>query len=295
MSLPLVSIIIPTYNRAHLISETLDSILAQTYTNWECIVVDDGSTDDTSLIVNKYCTKDLRFIYHKRPSNKKKGANACRNYGFELSKGEYIQFLDSDDLLSSKKLYSQIEQAVKTDADIITCRWGRFTNSDDFKIKESFLYKNYIPAQNLLIDYGSLKSFFPSHVFLVKKEVFFKSGLWHERLKINQDGELFCRVINEANKIVFAEIGYVKYRFANVYKTSDLNSLDKAKDLTKSWKLIERYLKKTDKVKFKNYLSFGKNYAFGVIKESFKFEIVKNSFFYRKQLITFFKQKINKY
>lgn len=294
MSLPLVSIIIPTYNRAYLIGETLDSILAQTYTNWECIVVDDGSTDDTAIIVNKYCITDQRFNYLKRPSNRLKGANACRNYGFELSKGKYIQFLDSDDLLSSRKLFSQIEKAIKFNADIITCSWGRFTNTYDFTIKESFLYKNYNPAYDLLVDYGTVKSFFPSNVFLVKKEVFFKSGLWNERLKINQDGELFCRVINEANKIVFDEISYVKYRCANTKKTSDLSSLSKAKDLTESWKLIEKYLKKRDKVKFENYICFGKSYAFDVIKGSFKYEIIKNSFFYRKQLIAFLKQKINK-
>jgi len=96
---PLVSIIIPTYNRAHLIGETLDSVIAQTYTNWECIVVDDGSTDNTSELLQGYCNKDARFQYHQRPSNRLKGANACRNYGFELSKGRWIQLLDSDDVL----------------------------------------------------------------------------------------------------------------------------------------------------------------------------------------------------
>ena len=77
---PLVSIIIPTYNRAHLIAETLDSIIAQTYTNWECIVVDDGSTDPTDELMETYCKKDSRFQYYHRPKNRPKGANACRNY-----------------------------------------------------------------------------------------------------------------------------------------------------------------------------------------------------------------------
>ncbi|MBS3993922.1 MAG: glycosyltransferase family 2 protein [Bacteroidetes bacterium] len=101
MTQPLVSIIIPTYNRAHLIGETLDNVLAQTYTNWECIVVDDGSTDNTAEPLMVYCNKDNRFKYHHRPKDRLKGANACRNYGIELSKGDYIQFLDSDDLLKS--------------------------------------------------------------------------------------------------------------------------------------------------------------------------------------------------
>ncbi len=86
MQTPLVSIIIiiiiPTYNRAHLIGETLDSILAQTYTNWECIVVDDGSTDETDSLLAAYCAKDKRFQYQHRLSDRPKGANACRNYRF---------------------------------------------------------------------------------------------------------------------------------------------------------------------------------------------------------------------
>jgi len=94
---PLVSIIIPTYNRAHLIVETLDSISKQTYGNWECIIVDDGSTDDTTSRVEKYCKIDQRFRYHHRPKSKSKGANACRNYGFELSQGELVNWFDSDD------------------------------------------------------------------------------------------------------------------------------------------------------------------------------------------------------
>lgn len=99
MNNPLVSIIIPTYNRAHLISETLESVLAQTYENWECIIVDDGSTDHSKVVIGEFLKRDLRFQYYDRPKDRPKGANACRNYGFENSEGEYIMFLDSDDTL----------------------------------------------------------------------------------------------------------------------------------------------------------------------------------------------------
>lgn len=106
---PLVSIIIPTYNRAHLIGETLDSVLAQTYINWECIVVDDGSTDGTSELMEAYCAKDLRFQYHHRPKDRLPGGNAARNYGVELSNGRFLIFLDSDDLLSKSCLKSRVQ------------------------------------------------------------------------------------------------------------------------------------------------------------------------------------------
>ena len=96
---PLISIIIPTFNRAHYIQETLDSILNQTYINWECIIIDDGSEDNTQEVLAKYLKKDVRFQFHIRPENRPKGANSCRNYGFELSKGDLIKWFDSDDIM----------------------------------------------------------------------------------------------------------------------------------------------------------------------------------------------------
>jgi glycosyltransferase involved in cell wall biosynthesis len=105
MSSPLVSIIIPTFNRAHLIMETLDSLVAQTYINWECIVVDDGSTDDSEFVINEFVKKDNRFRYYNRPVEKVKGASSCRNFGLSIANGEYVVFLDSDDLL----LYTCLE------------------------------------------------------------------------------------------------------------------------------------------------------------------------------------------
>src|SRR5690606_2852819 len=100
----LISIIIPTYNRAHIIGETLDSILAQTYTHWECIVVDDGSTDGTAHLMAGYMERDTRFRYYHRPVERPKGPCSCRNYGFEQSKGDYVNFFDSDDLLMLEAL-----------------------------------------------------------------------------------------------------------------------------------------------------------------------------------------------
>lgn len=119
MKCPLVSIIIPTYNRAHLIGETLDSIIAQTDTNWECIVVDDGSTDHTDELLKKYCKRDNRFQYYHRPINRPKGANACRNYGLEKAKGDYIIFFDSDDLMLTEHIEIKISNIVLYQRDYI--------------------------------------------------------------------------------------------------------------------------------------------------------------------------------
>ena len=157
MQTPLVSIIIPTYNRAHLIGETLDSVLAQTYTNWECIVVDDRSTDETDKLLQFYCNKDVRFKYHHRPKNSDKGANACRNYGFKLSKGTYINWFDSDDLMLPNKLEMQVSQLEKcAEAPYSICQSFWY---DKEKNKSLGLRAKHISSSNRFEDYILYKIF----------------------------------------------------------------------------------------------------------------------------------------
>ena len=110
---PLVSIIIPAFNRAQLIGATLDSVLAQTYTNWECIVVDDGSLDYTTKVLDAYIKSDSRIQCFNRPSDSIKGAPTCRNIGIEKSKGEYLIFLDSDDFLLPHCLENRIKKFIE--------------------------------------------------------------------------------------------------------------------------------------------------------------------------------------
>lgn len=98
-----ISIIIPVYNRPKLVAECLDSVLAQTNPNWECVVVDDGSTDNTWEVLEGYATKDERVRIFKR-DREPKGASTCRNIGVDKSTGSFLMFLDSDDLLSPEGL-----------------------------------------------------------------------------------------------------------------------------------------------------------------------------------------------
>lgn len=103
-----VSIIIPNYNRANFIGETLNSVLNQTYPNWEAIIVDDGSTDKSLEIINTFVNQDSRFKIFSR-ERLPKGPSTCRNIGVEKSKGEYLIFLDSDDLLADFCLEQRIK------------------------------------------------------------------------------------------------------------------------------------------------------------------------------------------
>jgi|SRR5690554_264154 len=109
---PLISIIIPVYNRQELVKETLDSVLDQTYQSWECIVVDDGSTDDTWEVLEAYAKKNTRIKIHKR-HRAPKGAPTCRNIGADIANGQYLMFLDSDDLLISECLEYRIQKIEK--------------------------------------------------------------------------------------------------------------------------------------------------------------------------------------
>src|SRR5919112_808436 len=105
-SRPLVSVVVPSYNYGHLIRETLESLAAQTYEHWECVVVDDGSKDDTRAVVEAYAAGDprVRYVWQE---NARQGA--ARNNGLRHSSGDYFQFLDADDLLEPHKFERQVE------------------------------------------------------------------------------------------------------------------------------------------------------------------------------------------
>ena len=132
----MISIVIPSFNREHYIAETLQSLIKQTYNDWECIVVDDGSTDDTETVIKRYIDSDSRFHFYKRPSIMLKGANSCRNFGFSKSEGEFIKFLDSDDLLTPDCLEKQVA-ILKSNQNIKVCfSYGRYFNDSTKKLEE---------------------------------------------------------------------------------------------------------------------------------------------------------------
>ncbi|WP_299228480.1 glycosyltransferase family 2 protein [uncultured Psychroserpens sp.] len=112
----MVSVIIPNYNRSQYLKQALQSVMDQTYSNWEALVIDDGSTDDSKTIVNEFAITDSRIVWLER-KNKLKGASVCRNIGINNAKGTYVVFLDSDDLLAPHCL-QQRTQFMKTNPDL---------------------------------------------------------------------------------------------------------------------------------------------------------------------------------
>lgn len=243
---PLVSIIIPTYNRAHLIGETLDSVLAQTYTNWECIVVDDGSTDNTEAVVMGYVKKDTRFQYHKRRGVWKKGSCSCRNIGILISKGEFFQFLDSDDIISSNKFLDQINIFNELPhLTFVFCKWGRFSKSesDKFLYDKMPIYDCFDDPILFLNNLIESKGYLPIHSFLFPKAEIDKAGLWDDQLIINQDGDYFSRIFLNFSSASCSLSSYVLYRTAQDENSITLNlNENKIKAIIFSWETIfKRY------------------------------------------------------
>lgn len=152
MNNPLVSIIIPTFNRSAFLGETLESVINQTYSNWECIVVDDGSLDATPELMEFYCEKEKRIRYFSRPPNLPKGANPCRNFGFDVSQGEYINWFDSDDLMLPNNLELKLK-AFKKDVDFVIGNSLNFdekgSNSRPYKLNfdEEITPENFITGK----------------------------------------------------------------------------------------------------------------------------------------------------
>lgn len=262
----LISIIIPTYNRASILSQTLDSVLSQTYTNWECVIVDDGSTDTTDKLLLEYCMLDSRFKYFKRPADALKGSNTCRNLGFEFSKGEFIKWLDSDDVLSQDLLASQINAVSKYSEEkyiLVTSKWNYFVDTiNGINSKKEEIYKNYDNGFNLISDFGNFNTFLPPHVYLVRREIIAKSGQWNECLLINQDGEFFTRVLLNTKKVIHAEEGVAYYRYSfSDENVSRFSTLDKCRDSIISWILIDSYIKLYNKsVHSHKYVENGKRH-----------------------------------
>ncbi len=162
---PLVSVIIPCYNSEKYISETLDSVINQAYKNWECIVVDDHSTDNSIDIVQEYCKKHDNI---KSLTNPKKGAPAARNFGLENVRGEYIQFLDSDDLLSENKILKQVNCLKENDVQIVYGEWHFFYNNTLSKYNKKYpLFKQFNTSLDLILYMWNMDLFIASHSYLI--------------------------------------------------------------------------------------------------------------------------------
>ncbi|MCC8358527.1 glycosyltransferase family 2 protein [Salinimicrobium sediminilitoris] len=207
-----VSIIIPTHNRAHFIGDALRSVQEQSLTEWECIIVDDGSTDGTKQIVEGFLW-DKRFKYTSLPANISKGANSARNYGFELSNGKYIQWLDDDDKISKNKLEYQITAMEADKRNCFTvCPWDYFWPSKKMQLIDYFRNKRIINSEDYFQTLAANQSFIPANAFLIPKELCKKAGGWRKDLSLNDDAEYVTRIFINSEGLLNVANCFALYR-----------------------------------------------------------------------------------
>ena len=277
----LISIIIPTYNRAHLIGETLDSILVQTYPNWECIVVDDGSTDTTADVMREYIKKDNRFQYHQRPINKIKGPNSCRNYGFEMSNGEYIKWFDSDDVMLPYLLEKQVLSFAKN-VEMSVCKLSYFDFERRVPIKE-----NIISSKNLIEDYliGNV-TFYISGPLWKRSFLEKQNQLLDESLTNLDDWDFNLRMLYQKPNITYSNEVLILYR---VHGDSLSQEIGKGnfKEVQSKFEARRKHLKllKINKLASPSVLQ---HYIKGRYKFIFREAMIKkdkNKYYYLKMLV----------
>ncbi|WKK67349.1 glycosyltransferase family 2 protein [Lutimonas zeaxanthinifaciens] len=284
----LVSVIIPTYNRAHLIGETLESIMNQTYENWECIVVDDGSTDNTKEVMKKYCSLDKRIKYFPRPTNRPKGGNGSRNYGFEISSGEFINWFDSDDLMHKDKLSLQVSSLIQSEYPFSVCNSLIFENSVDNIIGFRF---DKISSSNPFSDYLRGDIGWLTTAPLWKKEFLNENDFkFDEKLLAAQEWEFHSKILHKFPDYDVINEGLVLLRRHNENISNNPSKKRIAKiNYYYARKNIQNLMDRIEKNKFENYfkLFYANTYKYFLRSNNLKEAkiIIKNEIFGQKTML----------
>jgi glycosyltransferase involved in cell wall biosynthesis len=239
-SRPLVSILIPAYNAEEWISETIQSALAQTWPRKEIIVVDDGSKDETFAVARRYESVNVKVV--TKPNT---GASATRNSALSLSQGDYIQWLDADDLLSSNKIERQMRAAEEAASRrvLLSSGWVYF----HYRIKNTpivptALWHDLSPTE-WLVRKMSRNLHMQTSTWLVSRELALDAGFWDTRLISDDDGEYFCRVILASDSIKFVPGPMTYYRMAGFSSLSYVgSSRRKLEAMLTSMRLHTQYL-----------------------------------------------------
>jgi glycosyltransferase involved in cell wall biosynthesis len=238
---PLVSILIPAFNAQEWIADTLRSAIAQTWPHREIIVVNDGSTDQTAVIARAFESAGVRVV-----NQKNQGAAAARNAAFSLAKGDYIQWLDADDLLSPNKIARQVAVLGECPSRriVLSSSWGRFMyRQNRAEFVPTSLWSDLSPAEWLMRQMEE-NIYMQTATWLVSREVTEAAGPWDTRLLGDDDGEYFSRVLLAGDGTRFVPEAKVYYRMAGPSSLSYIGASDKKKEAQwLSMKLHIQYLR----------------------------------------------------
>ena len=257
MTNPLVSVLIPLYNAEKYFDECIESVINQTYKNIEVIIVDDGSTDNSLSIAKKY-EKEHKNIQVYTQENK--GASSARNRAYALSKGEYIQYFDADDIMDKEKIFFQMEELKKYNySPYISCigSWYKFYKEISFfKEQELCTYKTYDDPLLYLSECWRTSQCMIGTVWLIPRKVHEKVGKWDESLSVQDDYIFFAKCAFFSEKIVFAKKSIVYWRQDNPKSLSKNVSWEGLKShLLVCDKLVELVKNEIDKYDMKKALA----------------------------------------
>jgi len=238
---PLVSILIPAYNAEGWIAESIQSAIAQTWERKEIIVIDDGSTDRTAEMARQFASKEVKVV-----STENQGLCAAVNHAYKLCQGDYIQELDSDDLLAPDKIERQLAALHDGDSKriILSSPWAYF----HFRTRHAHFVPNSLwhdlsPVEWLLRKMSE-NLHMQNATWLLSRELTEAAGPWDTSLHFDQDGEYFCRVLSMSEGTRFVPEGRVFYRASASHRISYIGKSDKKKDsLLVSMMLHIRYIR----------------------------------------------------
>ncbi len=219
---PLVSILIPCYNSEQWLAETIKSALAQTWKNIEIIVVDDGSTDNSLTVAKSFNSPFIKVI-----SQKNQGASAARNRALKEAQGDFIQYLDADDLLESNKIEIQLQTLQKnTNSNVVgSGEWARFYHKpQEALFIPQALWQDLFPVDWLVLAWENNLMMHPA-AWLLPRKISDKAGSWNENLSLNDDGEYFSRVVLASEGVKFCQGAKSYYRSGNTGSLSGTKSL----------------------------------------------------------------------
>lgn len=206
----LFSIIIPCYNQAHFLEKALDSLLAQTYTNWEAIVVDDGSSDDTKKLTDEYTSKEARVNLISQSNG---GLSNARNTGVRSAKGDFLVFLDSDDWIFPNYL-ARVLEAFEVETSVLVTGYEHWKNG-------LALHKVSRPKQQLTMADFIYGNYAPPVAFAIRKSLIETIGVFDEKLKSAEDWDFWIRVAKSDQRIMNIPDVLAAYRYSDQSMSRD--------------------------------------------------------------------------
>ena len=299
----LVSIIIPTHNRCNLVTETIDSLLNQTYKNIELLVIDDHSTDKTKECISKYAEQYSFIRYFQSEKN---GACAARNLGISKSRGEYVQFMDDDDVVHEDFIRKRLNILTANEQiGFVTCNMYYFQGDLSNRIK-SFKMDD-IPHD---INSHLLRSALPAPLFLFRRSTILSIGFWDEDCLRFQDIRYYHRLFLKGIQGFWLPdyLYYVRVHQHSISKNADIRTLNSIigvyRNIRKEWSAENKLTKRLSRILCllsfsvissnwrRNKIWAFKNIVFLIQKDMDGFVFFLRFLFYR---IVFSKQAIDVY